>query len=470
MSRKCYRLLPSEREYLEKGSARGSYRPHELEERIEMKVDLLPDRFETLFDDVEQLRTGYFEPDPPEETDVETGEPVPGEHYSPLDTERGLNAWLELMELGEWGERGEGPTKQEVVEEFSHSDGRPGSAPAKFGAKFGKMVNRLMRWLQFEGIEEKDVIADLVWGFLRGLHFDLQVAGDVTEEVVREDTADIFERLERRADSYADSCSHNGLNKWALRQGLRRAQTRNMAAHVDDILGQDVSPQNERPVNTDLTIYHDSSDDDPGPFCYDVVYHLINARVPEDTTFASKGQMDAFWDEHGPPETFNVEEFVTEKRVRSIINERRLIERDKLLTHLKNDAEGMAAKTRLGVSAADVLPVIIEEGPISSEEVAKDDRVRGSRKYTASVTRLAKDLAGQGPEPEHDDIMWWVERPILQGDRDGWEATRYGEAINHTIPVVAQEGEWAIAEMATVFSESLIENALNEVIPPSDNS
>lgn len=452
MTSKNRPLSDAERSYLEDGTASGTYRPHELENRIEEKVEALPDRLEAVFEDVRLLAEGYFESVPPEEREeVEVGEPVPGEHYRPLDTDKGYRAWLKLMGFDDE------PTKQAIVDEFSYTAGGYGSAPAAFGARLGEMANRLMRWPEFGSIETEDVIADLVWGFLAGVHFHHRLAGDVTEDVVREDAAEIIQRVEHRADVYANSRSEPSGLASAAAELSKRTETRNeMAERVVDILLKDL-PVETPSIQSELAARNDS---EVGEFCFDVVDHLADAHVADAHPLGSAHQWDAFYDEYGPAEEFDVEEFVTADRVASIIRERRLAERHQLRATLDSDAEALTTKKWRGPHATDVLPEIVEEGPISSRDVAVE--VMGSSDYAGSVTRLAKDLAGQDCDARSEET--WEDRPILRGDPRGWEATAYGAAVNHALLVVqAREKTYLQPIEVGIFPEELLVDALNEV-------
>lgn len=452
MTSKNTPLSDAEREYLEDGTASGSYRPHELKNQIEEKVEALPDRLEAVFEDVRLLAKGHFESAPPEEREeVEESKPVPGEHYQPLDTDEGYRAWLELMGFDDE------PTKQAIVDEFSYTTGGYGSAPASFGAKLGEMANRLMRWPEFGGVENEDVIADLVWGFLAGIHFHHRLVGDVTEEVVREDAADIIQRVEHRADVYANSRSEpSGLAKTTAELS-KRTETRNeMAERVADVLLEDLSVETPT-IQSELAARNDS---EAGEFFFDVVDHLADAHVADAHPLGSAQQWEAFYDEYGPVEEFDVGEFVTADRVASIIRERRLAERHQLRATLDSDAEALATKKWRGAHVTDVLPKIVEEGAISSRDVA--DEVLGSSDYGGSVTRLAKDLAGEDCDARSEDT--WEDRPILCGDSRGWEATAYGAAVNHALRVrQAHEKSYLQPIETRPFPQELLVDALDEV-------
>jgi len=310
------------------------------------------------------------------------------------------------------------------------------------------------------------MFADLVWGFLKGVYFDLQVSGTISEESVNDDLEEIFENLQQRAEVYAASRSQPaGFSRHSMRRGQKNRKILEMANQVEELLKFERKTQVERPSTTDMTIPTKGDVDPPDPFCFDVVYHLIDDAVPEDHPFASAGQTRAFWDRQESLSEFNVEDLVNECSVHSIIDNRQLLQRDRLLSHLEADAEVLKGLNKKGVSVNKALSVVVEKDPVSSEEIAEEiDEIRRPQDYTASVTRLAKDLAGEDIDNRADGIATWKEIPILQGSNGGWEATNYGRAVNHSLDVIlATEGEVISLEETRLFPEELLQEALNEV-------
>lgn len=203
---------------------------------------------------------------------------------------------------------------------------------------------------------------------------------------------------------------------------------------------------------------------EPDDFCHEVINHLIDAALEGDQTIGSFGQHRSFWEQYGPVEEFDIEDFVTESEVYSVIEDRRLDEKYELKRDLEREAEILMKKGRMGIFAADVLPKLVEDGPLSSKEIAA--QIDGSGDYTASVTRLAKDLAGDDTNTMLDEAEIWVERPLLRGDREGWEATEYGKATTHMFEKHLSQEEhhpyMSILELRP-FPDGLLNNALLEI-------
>lgn len=435
MSQQSYHLLDSEREYLQKGTAPGGYRPRGMEKRLTEKVELLPARFERLFADIEQLEQGS------ERT------------ANFFATEAGRYAWAELMGLEE------NSTREERKQALSFYHGEPGPAAAEFGAKLGRTVNSLAYWPAFGDHHQDDVVADLVWGFFRGLHYDPRTAGSVTDDVVRKETTAILDRVEDRADTHAEQIRSPATLLEDSHQ--RQAKKREMAIRVHEILGKDQAAVSLE-MDWGFAEWIDERESGPSEFCSLVVAHLIDDAVDEEHEFDSVGQDRAFWREHGPGEEFAVEDFVTEVKVHSVVESRQLFEKYDLLCQLERDAKQLADKGWKGAATKEVLPQIVEEGPISSTDIARD--IYESRDYAASVTRLAKDLAGIDCETRDEEFDVWTDRPLLEGDRNGWEATRYGRATNHALQrYLALQEVYAQPIQFTPLPDELIEAALNEI-------
>jgi hypothetical protein len=122
-----YRLLDAERHKAETDTVPDEvdYTPKELEKRVRKRVNLLPNRFEALFNDIELLsENGY------------------------LDAGLWGDNWCDLLDTGR-------PTSNEK------------SPAVTFGRRLGSMASRVVR--QSSNIERGDVLTDLAWGFMQGI-------------------------------------------------------------------------------------------------------------------------------------------------------------------------------------------------------------------------------------------------------------------------------------------------------------
>jgi len=102
--------------------------------------------------------------------------------------------------------------------------------------------------------------------------------------------------------------------------------------------------------------------------------------------------------------------------VQSIIEEYRLLTKQRLKSDVEADIERLRDSDPRGISGSwlDVLEAV-HGGKVSSQEVAGE--LEGNV-YHGNVTEAANRLAGSG----------W-EYPLLRGDRAGWEVTPYGRVV-----------------------------------------
>jgi len=424
-----HRLVGKERKYLQDGVAEGTYRPHELEQRATDKVELLPERFERLFEDIELL-TRRSEKKP-----------------NLLATDTALHAWFELLGLGEQ------PTRREVEEALSPGLGGSGSAVAEFGADLGATVDRINRWPEYGSIQNEEIVAEFVWGFLRGLQFDRRLAKDVDTDRVREDVSQILDLVEERAEGHAESIGFDSPPQYLVQLELRRLRRREMASRVQELLGAD-GPAPDAELGTELQVGKD------GRFYYDVVAHIIDRATDGEHDIDTNAQHSVFWDQYGPLESFDADEFLRPEQVESIIEDRRLLEKHDLKQQLSQDARVLADKGAKGAAAQKILPVLVEDGPKSSADLAES-----VDEATSSVTRLARDLAGVDCRSRNQrGIDVWVERPILDGSRDEWEITAYGEAATFALQKhLAAQDEIFRPKAVSRYPDELLERALEQV-------
>ncbi|MHB9285953.1 hypothetical protein ACKVMT_02805 [Halobacteriales archaeon Cl-PHB] len=414
-----------------------------MEHRVTEKVERLPARFEHLFEDVELLESRFQE----------------GSNL--LATEAGTQAWLELMGL-------EGATGREVEDAMSPGRGSPGSAPAEFGAKLGRTVGRLMRWPTSNDSTAVDIMAELVWGFLRGLLFDGREAGAVTETTVRDETSAVIDRIEERANAFAEARDTDSPPEFARQLQAWQEKRREMALAVEKVLSDESSlSDDEMPIA--LTTGLEQGTGMPSEFYREVVDHLIDRAVDEDQQIDSRRQDWAFLEQYGPAEEFDADAFVTASEVLTVVEDRQLIEKYELKCDLEEEAETLAEKGRKGVSATEVLPRVVADGPLSSKEIAQ--QLHDTRDYTAAVTRLARDLAGVESGSTQRGIDIWTERPLLVGDPEEWDTTAYGEAAAHALDqyLAHQEQEpYGLPLELRPFPDDLLGRALAEVADGGD--
>ncbi|WP_254542788.1 hypothetical protein [Halomarina pelagica] len=365
MSKRPYRLLETEREFIETGEVpeASSYKPSMLEKRVQEKIDLLPHRIETLREDVELLdQAGY------------------------LDVETWTEGWLELLELDEQD------SDRDFLSafEFSYTEnGVHGSNPAKVGYQLGRMTKRLLA-LQPHRIDQRDTHADVIWGFVVGLALEY-----TTLDEHESTKADILARLQKRADEDT-----------ARRQEL------------DEALQAGVSPPLSitRPTEKTREILQNA-----GVESSDQLVREINRAI------AKEHGMDEAW-ELGLSAEHTVEELLTPQTVLRALRENKLLERRELGSILKADAERLADKGGTP-SALDVFKEVRDNEGSSSREIAEGlnqyhdwtsnvTRVAEDLAATADETDRIREFE-----------IWKDRPLLHGDKYEGWKLTAYGRAL-----------------------------------------
>lgn len=468
-TRKLMRLSEVEYRYLRYGTFTDGYierenqkRTDKVEKQIEDRVELLPDRFEMLFEDIELLYQGRFKSDK-DGGDVQGDEPEPNDYpkpaegslYSPLDTESGFNAWLMLLGLDDHS------TKQEVIDALTYSEAGSESASADFGAKLGLMAYRIMGKPEPEHVEYDDIVADLIWGFMKGLCFDGLKSGDLTPELVEETSIEMIERIEQRTELAVENkrsqleTQNSEVARYLFRSPWRDVKDE-MANRVNDLLSnQGITTGRQLNLKNQKTLPVNAEDDDV-KLCYAVVDHLIDHHIDSDSRMGTEGHLRDFKDKYGPLEEFEIDAVVTEDLINHLLEEKRLREQIQLINFIERDIERLRKKRYRGVEAYDVFKEIAEtNGQLTSSMI-------GSRlsTYQGSITRVAKDLAGLDCESREQSEVW-IDKPLLKGDSGGWETTNYGKAVHNRIK--EQEGPWNGLLDMTPNSSSVLLDAIDEI-------
>lgn len=80
------------------------------------------------------------------------------------------------------------------------------------------------------------------------------------------------------------------------------------------------------------------------------------------------------------------------------------------------------------------------------------------------MTRLARDLAGVEVEDRRNEIDVWTDKPLLTGERGGWETTRYGDAVSYALKRhLASDAIYAQPIQFMPFRKELVDAAFTEV-------
>lgn len=416
--KKTLRLTEREREFLKTGET-GSYRTAALEKRVQEKVDNLPQRFETLFSDVELL-----------------------DESGTLGVGTWSSGWSRLLGLPDE------PTTEEMAEAFSFSRSEeniyPSSNPAELGRRLGRMFDRLL--LRPEGADLDAIRHDLIWGFALGIYLDRRPAGEMTVDDRKHRMSEVAEMLEERAE---EALELDEEVRESIVEGMsRREQWREMREeaieHVADVLESEalVIDQKEHlgeHLPGDGGIDLDS-------LATKVVDYWVDSQV-DDGRPGTHGQWSTFIDEHDP-DVFDAEGVLTPERVRQIVDDHRLVGRVQLHELLRQDATRVRGQEYKRVPKEPVLLAVFRTPGVSSSEI--HDKMNGEG-HLSGVTRIARDFAGDGGQRQTDTGDVWNERPLLRGDKSGWSTTAYGDALGHYLSNTPRGSDREIPDDAEVI-------------------
>lgn len=261
MSPRPHRLLESERTYLGAGRAPGSYRPHELDAKVDEKVSLLPDRVRALQADVELL-----------------------DEAGRLDADTWGLPWLDLLGARDADGGLEAAFTYDEGEHEVTDDGEVllgGSVAATFGNRLGELVGRLL--LTPEGTSLERVCTDVVWGFCLGIgpdrmadryRFAETCSERMTERATTEARAigtwwdDLREDLERWKaaatcfSAYVESVlrRERGIDpeEWVVRRVEKRLEDERGANWLREVVDDGRAPSSVVPPERILECYDES--------------------------------------------------------------------------------------------------------------------------------------------------------------------------------------------------------------------
>lgn len=299
-----------------------------------------------------------------------------------LDAEIWADSWLELLGI-ELSEINEYPT-----DVFTHSSsevetqlGYP-TPPERFGHEIGKMICRLMLYPR---VEDENVQLDVAWGFLEGMY-------ELTDESVHDSLSRLEERSEQRQETAEQVVRGLRISRQEIQGSGERIHNR-----IADILDE----EGLRPTEWMVQKVHTELQNERGEF--------LRKEVEE--------------------ENWSVETAITSEMVREVVLKNRLREKQHLRKVIRKDAEQVIDKAG-NPTGRDILVGVFEHenSEVSSRTVAEE--LNETRDWTSRVTRIARDLAGDtdgDQEWEHRDI--WEDRPVLDGSKEGWRTTAYGDVL-----------------------------------------
>lgn len=423
-----YPLSSTHREYISSGET-GSYREAKLERDVQKKIDQLGERFEHLFSDVELLyENGYLEE----------------EYYA--------DAWAELLgfdEDDEW------PEIIEACQLHADVDGaRPTSAPQEVARQFGQLLFMLM--LYPDGIgDPESVVKELAWGFLHGLHLDLNGGaplGDVRRDAIEGTTEYLEERLEAELE-YDERVISFHEERQEQREASKEAE-RAIHDRIREVLDgiEGIEPQG---YEAGLEDYQRGIDPRE-------VFTLLIDRLTEDPTpeeespglnnnLGTAGQQALFERQYGPLDEIDVDAIVTRENVLAIVKKYNLVTKDEIAARVYEDVEALEdASGYKGVDdAAEVVKAVHNaSSPPRSADIAQEV---ATDSHKGSVTALCNCLAGRKSLAGHEELADRTEpRPIVTGESDGWQLSVYGGFIGKELEARERRKRSSFAELVSL--------------------
>jgi hypothetical protein len=300
-----------------------------------------------------------------------------------LDVESWASGWLELMDVelpeaaADDGLRDAFTRKSSEKEWYTHA-----TPPGEFGYEVGDMLYHLM--LLPRGVNREDVYLDLAWGVVQGIYW-------FTDEHTYEGIKRLEERSQRK-----------------LKADDRLSQFADFAEQMGD-LGDEIDDRIEEILKSE------GIEPTPG-LVREIHNEAENER--EELPFMVWGSGEEAIVEAYTPELVN-----------EVIEEKRILEKRQMREIVEDDAELLDEKAGSPSARAVLLDLLESENEVdSSGEVAS--RLNENKDWTSRVTTVARDLAGVkngNAGWKHRDI--WDDRPVVEGDRDGWKTTAYGEVV-----------------------------------------
>lgn len=343
----------------------GEERDSRFKTRIEEKVGRLPERFETLYADIELLFDGGY-----------------------LDPETWAEPWMQ------W-HFGEDPTRQDLATAYGDPGGGSVESPSTtLGREFGCLARRIMLLPHPDYRAEQEVWQDLIWGFIQGVHFDHRPAAEVTGRVRREETAHLMEGLLERAEATADADNtrHGDIARDASRVERQRSKTR---AHIETCL--------------------DAHGVEPGHWAVDQVLKAVWNHHREVDRIEGRTL----------PEDWTPEEDVPESLVGDIAAKNHLAEKQQVRKYLETDYARLDTSWR-GVNRRKIFDTVVENGPCTHGQIQSEFPKEDPNGVTRVLKDLSGIGKGRKNETEY---LVCTDRPLITDGRDSWQPTNYGTTL-----------------------------------------
>ena len=366
-------------------AARQSSKPFQLTER----------EFEFL-----ELKSGIEEEEIPdswgyrpyelEERVTDKGERLPKRIELLLEDVRMLDEY-EFFERGEWDEMLLDLVDVGTLHSESFGYGDPGDDEYRIAATgeiLGQMLDRLIP-AEFVDSASK---ANITWGFIQGFWFSNDIDAPASYRDRNLDT--VLNQVSEQASSQLKEAekAETDANEWYMELNREREETHR---YIQDILETYGIVSENRISNL---------------FASSIARELAPDNQPYSGDFSFKECFDA-------------------KSVLNEVIDQRLLEQRQLGKIVREDKSRLVKKSGRSADPVDVLVEVATTGADSSRNIARNiqtDMQKPRRDWTAGVTEVARDLAGQRTPQERIEREIWNEHPLLQGSSERWNTTDYG--------------------------------------------
>lgn len=439
---KSYALTKSEREFLQTGET-GGYRESTLNQRVQQKTVLLPERLERLKQDIELLAENER-----------------------LDEEQGTEVWQDLLV------KADGTQERDKIHAITELQGGifPSTPAIELGRNVGKLLYHLVQF--DDGSEWHDQIAHLVIGFIEGIYVDelsvraLDKVGidgavaDLTDTVrglskevesKREPATKMFESMRanhEKTKAFRLEAKQN-VRKCLSEENVPGVEYTTLRDRMNEASSKEQSEgQEETEILTSETL-EEATADSATSVAERTYAHLVAEEVEADGvpgTVQASLVFSSFDVSESSPD-----EFASHDRIMDVFERKRILGRIMLEKEVREDIRDLESQHWRGVEATEILGVVQEKEPISTDEIARNLDSRKS--YTSQVTRLARALAGHEYEL-HDT---WKTLPLLEGDKSGWQLTDYGEVV---ATYTFDYDSWTI----DALPDSIVEQGIDELL------